>query len=76
MYLDYEFTVVFNLKAPLEIGAGPFGVRRYYEVVGATVEGKRIKAKALTGGRDHPDSGKKLYFGHHVSPYLRSAMNA
>ena len=36
MYLAYEFTVVFNLKAPLDIGAGPFGVRRYYEVVGAS----------------------------------------
>ena len=52
MHLEYEFTVVFDLKAPLEIGAGPFGVRRYYEVFGATIEGKRIKAKALTGGGD------------------------
>ena len=52
MNFEYEFSVVGNLKPAVEIGAGPFGVRRYFEVVGGTIEGKRIKGKALTGGGD------------------------
>ena len=52
MNFEYEFTVVGDLKPPVEIGAGPSGIRRYYEVIGGTIEGKRIKGKALTGGGD------------------------
>jgi hypothetical protein len=51
MDFEYEFAVVGKLKAPLDVGAGPFGVRRY-EVIGGSIEGKRIKGKALTGGGD------------------------
>src|SRR5262245_12755385 len=52
MNFEYEFAVVGNLKAPLDIGAGPLGVRRYYEVTGGRIEGTRIKGKVLTGGGD------------------------
>ena len=52
MNFEFEFTLVAALKAPVEIGAGPFGVRTFYEVSSATVEGKRIKGKGLTGGGD------------------------
>jgi len=52
MDFQYEFAVVGNLKPPVEIGAGPFGVRNYYEVVGGSIEGKRIRGKVLTGGGD------------------------
>ena len=52
MNFEFEFMLAATLKPPVEIGAGPFGVRRYYEVNGGTVEGKRLKGKALTGGGD------------------------
>jgi hypothetical protein len=52
MNFDFEFVLAGTLKPPVEIGAGPFGVRRYYEVTGGSVEGKRIKGKVLTGGGD------------------------
>jgi Protein of unknown function (DUF3237) len=52
MNLEYEFTYVANLKAPLQIGAGPFGTRNFFEVTGGTFEGKRLNGKILTGGGD------------------------
>jgi len=52
MDFGFEFMLAATLKPPVEIGAGPFGVRRYYEVIDGTVEGKRIKGKVLTGGGD------------------------
>jgi hypothetical protein len=52
MNLEFEFTLAATLKAPVEIGAGPFGVRTFYEVSGATIEGKRLNGKGLTGGGD------------------------
>jgi hypothetical protein len=52
MDFAFEFMLAGTLKPPVEIGAGPFGVRRYYEVIDGSVEGKRIKGKVLTGGGD------------------------
>lgn len=52
MNLEYEFTYLANLKPPVEIGAGPFGTRNFFEVTGGTFEGKRLKGKVLTGGGD------------------------
>jgi hypothetical protein len=52
MNFEFEFTFAATLKPPVEIGAGPFGVRTFFEASGGTVEGKRIKAKGLTGGGD------------------------
>lgn len=52
MNFEFEFSLVATLKPPVEIGAGPFGVRNFFEVTGGTVEGKRVKGKALTGGGD------------------------
>jgi hypothetical protein len=52
MNFEFEFTLAAALKAPVEIGAAPFGVRRFIEVSGGTVEGKRVKGRALTGGGD------------------------
>ena len=52
MNLEHEFTYVATLKPPVQIGAGPFGTRNFFEVTGGTVEGKRLKGKILTGGGD------------------------
>ncbi|MFZ0887472.1 MAG: DUF3237 domain-containing protein [Candidatus Binataceae bacterium] len=52
MNLEYEFSYVATLKEPLQIGAGPFGMRSFFEVTGGSFEGKRINGKILTGGGD------------------------
>jgi hypothetical protein len=52
MNLEYEFTYVATLKPAVEIGPGPFGTRNFFEVIGGTFEGKRLKGKILTGGGD------------------------
>lgn len=57
MNLEYEFTYLANLKPPVQIGAGPFGTRSFFEVTGGTFEGKRLKGTILTGGGDWLLSG-------------------
>lgn len=52
MNLEYEFSYVANLKPPVEVGAGPFGTRNFFECTGGTAEGKRLSGKLLTGGGD------------------------
>lgn len=52
MNLEYEFSYFASLKAPVQIGVGPFGTRTFHEVTGGTFEGKRLKGKVLTGGGD------------------------
>jgi hypothetical protein len=52
MNLEYEFTYHANLKAPVVIGAGPYGTRLFYEITGGRVEGARINGTVLTGGGD------------------------
>jgi hypothetical protein len=51
MNLEFEFTLSATIKAPVNVGAGPFGVRQYFEVTGGTIEGK-LNGKVLTGGGD------------------------
>jgi len=52
MNLEYEFSYIATLKEPLQIGAGPFGTRTFFEVTGGSFEGKRLRGKILTGGGD------------------------
>ena len=52
MNLEYEFAYTVSLKPPVQIGPGPLGVRSFHEVIGGTVEGKRINGQVLTGGGD------------------------
>ncbi len=52
MNLEYEFTYHATLKEPVNVGAGPYGMRLVYEVTGGSFEGKRLKGKVLTGGCD------------------------
>lgn len=50
--LVHELTFQAQLKAPVEIGPGPYGNRMYFEVTGGTVEGERIRGTVGTGGGD------------------------
>jgi hypothetical protein len=52
MKLEHEFDYHALLKQPVVVGAGPFGIRTFHEVTGGRVEGKRLRAKVLTGGGD------------------------
>jgi uncharacterized protein DUF3237 len=52
MNLEYEFSYVATLKEPVQVGAGPFGARAFFEVTGGSFEGKRLNGKLLTGGGD------------------------
>jgi len=52
MNLEKEFSYRASLKAPLAVGAGPYGTRLVVEVTGGDIEGKRIKGTFLTGGGD------------------------
>jgi len=50
MNLIHECTFNATLKPPLPIGAGPIGMRMYYEVTGGEVRGDRLRGKVLGGG--------------------------
>jgi hypothetical protein len=52
MKLEYLMTYRADLKPPVEIGAGPFGTRSIFDVVGGTAEGPRLKGKFLASGGD------------------------
>ncbi len=52
MNLEYEFSYRAGLKPPVQIGAGPFGNRSFFEVTDGSFEGRRMKGKILTGGGD------------------------
>jgi Protein of unknown function (DUF3237) len=50
MNFESEFTLAATIKAPIDIGAGPFGLRSYFEVTGGAIEGKKLNGKVLSGG--------------------------
>ena len=52
MKLEYLMTYRADLKPPVEIGAGPFGTRAIYDVLGGTAEGPRLRGKLLPSGGD------------------------
>jgi Protein of unknown function (DUF3237) len=52
MELQYEFEFHAMLKPPLEIGAGPFGTRLFFEATEGEVAGERLSGRLLTGGGD------------------------
>lgn len=52
MELIHEFTFTAELKEAVAIGAGPFGDRNIFEVVGGEVTGERIRGAVGTGGAD------------------------
>jgi len=50
--LDLLMTLHADLKAPLEIGNGPYGVRTIFDATGGTFDGKRLSGKVLPSGGD------------------------
>ena len=52
MNLEFEFTLSAKIKAPIDIGVGPFGTRSFFEVSGGAIEGKKLNGKILSGGGD------------------------
>jgi hypothetical protein len=52
MELVHEFTFTADLKQPVAVGAGPYGDRTIFEVLGGQVTGERIRGTIGTGGAD------------------------
>jgi len=52
MDLEHEFTFTARIKEPVAVGAGPFGDRSIFEIVGGDVTGDRIGGKVSAGGGD------------------------
>ena len=52
MKLEPLMTLHADLKAPLEIGNGPYGARTVFDVTGGAFEGQRISGKVLPSGAD------------------------
>lgn len=50
--LDYLMTYRADLKPPVEVGTGPLGTRRIFDVTGGTFEGPRMKGKIVPSGGD------------------------
>ena len=52
MKLEHLLTYRADLKAPVEVGAGPFGTRTIFDVTGGTAEGPRLRGRLLASGGD------------------------
>lgn len=52
MKLEPLMTYHAELKAPVQVGTGPFGSRSIFEVTGGWFEGARLRGRILTGGGD------------------------
>jgi hypothetical protein len=52
MKLEPLMTYRADLKAPVEVGAGPFGRRTIFDVTGGTAEGPRLRGRLLASGGD------------------------
>lgn len=50
--LIYEATFRARLKPPVDMGAGPYGARLFFEVIGGEIEGDRLSGTLLPGGGD------------------------
>ena len=45
MNLELELSYRAEVKMPVAVGAGPYGTRLFFEVVGGSFKGKRLKGK-------------------------------
>jgi hypothetical protein len=52
MELVHEMTYHAMLRAPLEIGDGPFGNRMFFDVIEGKVDGPRVRGRFVGGGGD------------------------
>jgi len=64
MKLEYLCTYRADLKQPVTVGAGPFGVRQIFDVAGGHLEGPRLNGRLLASGGDWllaaPDGSARL----------------
>lgn len=49
---EYVFTADVSVAAPVIVGQGPQGLRRYVPITGGTVTGPRLNGKVLAAGGD------------------------
>ena len=49
---ELEFSYRAEVKMAVTVGAGPYGTRLFFEVLGGSFEGKRLNGKMLTGDGD------------------------
>ena len=49
---EYAFTAVVKVAAPVVVGQGPLGLRRFIPITGGTVSGPLLTAKVLEGSGD------------------------
>jgi len=52
MKLAPLMTYTGELRAPVNVGTGPYGNRVIFEVIGGTFEGPRLRGRLLSGGGD------------------------
>src|SRR6266446_1750197 len=52
MNLELEFSYRAEVKLPVTVGNGPYRTRLFFEVMGGSFDGKRLKGKVLSGGGD------------------------
>ncbi len=52
MKLEPLMTYRADLKEPVEVGDGPFGSRRIFDVIGGTFEGPRLRGSIQASGAD------------------------
>lgn len=52
MKLEHIMTYHADLKPPQEVGPGPIGTRRIFDVTGGTFEGPKLRGKILPSGGD------------------------
>jgi hypothetical protein len=71
MELEFEFTYRVTLKAPVEIGAGFFGKRMYWEIASGEVHGPRIKG-VLVGGSDWMIDSTDPFWRPHVRTQIKT----
>lgn len=50
--LEHLVTYQATLKPPVDVGTGPYGLRRIFDVTGGSFEGPRMRGKLLPSGGD------------------------
>lgn len=50
--LEHLVTYQASLKPPVDVGGGPYGLRRIFDVTGGSFEGPRMRGKLLPSGGD------------------------
>jgi Protein of unknown function (DUF3237) len=75
MDLEFEFRYRVTLSAPVEIGAGFFGKRLYWEIVSGKVDGARITGQ-LVGGSDWMIDTSDRFWRPHVRTQIKTADGA